>query len=156
MSAFTVERATALPGPAWLRARRAAAADRIVGAPMPDPDDELWRYTPIKDLDLAAFSTAPPSAEAPENDWVALADRGGLVKIVDGSLVSVELSDATTAAGPFAVLARRLWGTDEDVVILQGTEMGRPCRIEVHAEPGNIRVGGRVAACAEGRFVHLG
>ena len=61
-----------------------------------------------------------------------------------------------SAAGPFGVLARRLWGTDEDVVILQGAEMGRPCRIEVHAEPGNIRVGGRVAACAEGRFVHLG
>lgn len=61
-----------------------------------------------------------------------------------------------SAAGPFAVLARRMWGTDEDVVILQGAEMGRPCRIEVHAEPGNIRVGGKVSACAEGRFVHLG
>jgi trans-2,3-dihydro-3-hydroxyanthranilate isomerase len=61
-----------------------------------------------------------------------------------------------SAAGPFAVLARRLWGSDEDLVVLQGAEMGRPCRIEVHAEPGNIRVGGRVAACAEGRFVHLG
>lgn len=61
-----------------------------------------------------------------------------------------------SAAGPFGVLARRLWGTGEDVVILQGAEMGRPCRIEVHAEVGNIRVGGRVAACAEGRFVHLG
>ena len=57
-----------------------------------------------------------------------------------------------SAAGPFGVLARQLWGTDEDVVILQGTEMGRPCRIEVHAEPGNIRVGGKVAASAEGRF----
>ena len=58
-----------------------------------------------------------------------------------------------SAAAPFALLARRLWSTDEDVVILQGQEMGRPCRIEVHAEPGNIRVGGHVAACAEGRFV---
>ncbi len=57
-----------------------------------------------------------------------------------------------SAAGPFAVLARRLWQTDEDVVILQGAEMGRPCRIDVHAEAGNIRVGGKVAAVAEGRF----
>jgi PhzF family phenazine biosynthesis protein len=57
-----------------------------------------------------------------------------------------------SAAGPFGLLARRLWSTDEDVVILQGAEMGRPCRIEVHAEPGNVRVGGRVAGCAEGRF----
>lgn len=58
-----------------------------------------------------------------------------------------------SAAGPFGVLARRLWSTAEDVVIRQGEEMGRPCRIEVHAEPGNIRVGGHVAACAEGRFL---
>lgn len=61
-----------------------------------------------------------------------------------------------SAAGPFALLARRLWGSDEDLVVLQGAEMGRPCRIEVHAEAGNIRVGGKVSACAEGRFVHLG
>lgn len=61
-----------------------------------------------------------------------------------------------SAAGPIGVLARRIWRTDQDVVILQGAEIGRPCRIEVHAEPGNIRVGGRVAACAEGRFVPLG
>ena len=58
-----------------------------------------------------------------------------------------------SAAGPFGLLGRRLWSTDEDVVILQGAEMGRPCRIEVHAETGNLRVGGHVAACAEGRFV---
>jgi trans-2,3-dihydro-3-hydroxyanthranilate isomerase len=57
-----------------------------------------------------------------------------------------------SAAGPFGLLARRLWSTDEDLVILQGAEMHRPCRIEVHAEAGNVRVGGRVAACAEGRF----
>lgn len=56
------------------------------------------------------------------------------------------------AAGPIAVLARRLWGTGSDVTIRQGAEMGRPSRIEVHAEPGGLRVGGRVAACAEGRF----
>lgn len=57
-----------------------------------------------------------------------------------------------SAAGPFGLLARRLWSTDEDVVILQGAEMGRPCRIEVHAEEGNLRVGGHVAACATGMF----
>lgn len=102
MSAFTVERATALPGPAWLRARRAAAAERFVAAPMPDPDDELWRYTPIKDLDLARFSAAPPSAEAPSpgNSFAAgVSARDGLVVVVDGALVSVELSDTAKAAG---------------------------------------------------------
>jgi trans-2,3-dihydro-3-hydroxyanthranilate isomerase len=57
-----------------------------------------------------------------------------------------------SAAGAIGVLARRLWSTSADVVIRQGDEMGRPCRIEVHAEDGDVRVGGRVAACAEGLF----
>ena len=57
-----------------------------------------------------------------------------------------------SAAGPIATLARRLWSTAEDVTIEQGDYAGRPCRIQVHAEAGAIRVGGRVSACAEGRF----
>jgi trans-2,3-dihydro-3-hydroxyanthranilate isomerase len=57
-----------------------------------------------------------------------------------------------SAAGAAGVLARRLWATAVDVTIRQGDEMGRPCRLEVHAEDGNVRVGGRVAACAEGTF----
>ncbi len=57
-----------------------------------------------------------------------------------------------SAAGPIGVLARRLWGTDVDVVIDQGVELGRPCRMEVHAEEGNLRVGGAVSAVAQGIF----
>ena len=57
-----------------------------------------------------------------------------------------------SAAGAVAVLARRLWGTAADVTIRQGDEMGRACRLEVHAEEGNVRVGGRVAAVAAGTF----
>ncbi len=57
-----------------------------------------------------------------------------------------------SAAGPAAMLARSTWGMNEDVTILQGAEVGRPCRLEVHAEEGRLGVGGRVAACAEGRF----
>ncbi len=57
-----------------------------------------------------------------------------------------------SAAGPIGVLARRELGTDVDVTIHQGDLVGRPCTIEVHAEDGGIRVGGAVAACAEGRF----
>jgi len=57
-----------------------------------------------------------------------------------------------SAAGPIALLARSLWGTATDVIIHQGDEIGRPCRIEVHAEEGDVRVGGRIAASAEGRF----
>jgi trans-2,3-dihydro-3-hydroxyanthranilate isomerase len=58
-----------------------------------------------------------------------------------------------SAAGPIAVLARQQWRTDRTVTISQGDEIGRPCRIEVTVpDEGGPMVGGRVAACAEGRF----
>jgi trans-2,3-dihydro-3-hydroxyanthranilate isomerase len=57
-----------------------------------------------------------------------------------------------SAAGPIGVLARRLWGVDPDLTIRQGSEVGRPCAIEVHAEVGDLRVGGRVSLCAKGHF----
>jgi trans-2,3-dihydro-3-hydroxyanthranilate isomerase len=57
-----------------------------------------------------------------------------------------------SAAGPIGVLARREWGTDTDVTVLQGREIGRPCVIDVHAELGAVRVGGKVVQCAKGHF----
>ncbi|MDQ1438045.1 MAG: trans-2,3-dihydro-3-hydroxyanthranilate isomerase [Acidimicrobiaceae bacterium] len=57
-----------------------------------------------------------------------------------------------SAAGPIGLLARTHWGTDADVTVRQGAEVGRPCIIEVHAEEGALRVGGRVAMCAKGHF----
>ena len=57
-----------------------------------------------------------------------------------------------SAAGAVGLIARDRWGLDEDIVISQGDEIGRPCRIRVHAERGNVRVGGDVAACAAGVF----
>ncbi len=57
-----------------------------------------------------------------------------------------------SAAGPIALLARELWGTGTEVTITMGTEIGRPSRINVRTE-GELRVGGRVAPCAEGQFL---
>jgi trans-2,3-dihydro-3-hydroxyanthranilate isomerase len=57
-----------------------------------------------------------------------------------------------SAAGPIGVLARRLWDLGPDLLIRQGDEIGRPSRIQVHAEPGDLRVAGRVVLAAEGRF----
>lgn len=115
--------------------------------------------TPVDRLrpDLTALEAVARSVRATGVGVVRPVDAGTLhARLwVPGSSVP-EDPGTGSAAGPFALLARRLWGSDEDLVVVQGAEMGRPCRIEVHAEPGNIRVGGRVAACAEGRFVHLG
>lgn len=74
------------------------------------------------------------------------------VRVFAPSLGIVEDAGTGSAAGPIGLLAHRLWGTAVDVTVLQGAEIGRPCRIEVHAEEADLRVGGRVAACAEGVF----
>ena len=57
-----------------------------------------------------------------------------------------------SAAGPIALLARELWGTETEVTITMGTEIGRPSRIDVQTAD-ELRVGGRVALCAEGQFL---
>ena len=117
---------------------------------------------------LLVPTDAPIESLQPDNRALVAATRtlritgvGVLRRIDDGELHArvflpgpalVEDPGTGSAAGPFGLLARRLWSTDEDVVILQGAEMGRPCRIEVHAEVGNVRVGGHVAGCASGAF----
>jgi trans-2,3-dihydro-3-hydroxyanthranilate isomerase len=58
-----------------------------------------------------------------------------------------------SAAGPIALLAREQWGTADDVLIRQGDEMGRACRIEARGVRGDVRVSGRVTACAEGQLL---
>jgi trans-2,3-dihydro-3-hydroxyanthranilate isomerase len=57
-----------------------------------------------------------------------------------------------SAAGPIALLARSLWGTDERIVVGMGAEIGRPSRIEVDIT-NEILVGGRVTISAEGNFL---
>jgi Fe-S cluster assembly protein SufD len=105
VTAFSVEGSAALEGPAWLRARRAAAAARFVAAELPTAEQEIWRYTPIKDLDLASygFSRPEPSetdGHSLENPFVgAITDRAALVVIVDGWLSSVKVGEAAAAAG---------------------------------------------------------
>jgi predicted PhzF superfamily epimerase YddE/YHI9 len=46
-----------------------------------------------------------------------------------------------------------MWGVEESLTIHQGDEIGRACRIRVHAAEGDLRVGGRVVASAEGRWL---
>lgn len=58
-----------------------------------------------------------------------------------------------SAAGVIGVVAHRQWSTDIDVVVRQGDEIGRPSRIEVHADPDDLRVGGAVTLVAEGHFI---
>lgn len=92
-----------LPGPAWLQARRRAAAEQVAGTPLPSPDEEVWRYSRVAELDLDRFGRpAPPPAEVPDGARQvldAVRERSGAVVVVDGSVVHVELDPALAGAG---------------------------------------------------------
>ena len=60
---FTAEASAGLAGPDWLRRRRATGYEAFASSPLPSESEEVWRYTPIDDLDLDAF--APPDGRRP-------------------------------------------------------------------------------------------
>jgi predicted PhzF superfamily epimerase YddE/YHI9 len=69
---------------------------------------------------------------------------------VPGETATFEDPGTGSAAGPVGLIARRLWGMPADLVVKQGAEIGRPCTIHVHAEDGDVRVGGAVHQFAAG------
>jgi trans-2,3-dihydro-3-hydroxyanthranilate isomerase len=80
-------------------------------------------------------------------------DRANLYARVFGPAAGVsEDPGSGSAAGPIALVARQLWGTDERVVVGMGAEIGRPSRIEVDLTD-EILVGGQVVTSAEGDFL---
>ena len=95
-------------------------------------------------------------AAAVETDTVAVVrrrdDRNLHVRVFAPGAGISEDPGTGSAAGPIALVARRLWGVDDDLTIHQGLEIGRPCRIEVQLSDDVVWVGGAVVACAEGRF----
>ena len=139
--------------------REAAGVDRVLG---------VWRAEAAGNAHLVAavddtLDTLRPHPEAAREllDTHATTTLA-LVRHLDGDTLHVRVffrsvgiaEDPGTgsAAGPIGVLARRVWGLGPDLLIHQGDEIGRPCRIRVHAEPGDLRVAGRVVLAAEGRF----
>lgn len=103
--------------------------------------------------DLAAVSSATRGGGATTLAAVGRIDQRTLHVRVFAPAAGVGEDPGTgSAAGPVAVLARRTWGTDQRVTILQGAEVGRPCRIEVDADEAQLQVGGRISSCAEGHF----
>jgi Fe-S cluster assembly protein SufD len=106
VTSFTADAAHGLPGPDWLRARRAAAFQRFAAAELPSDVEEVWRYSRIGELDLADFS--PVSADAPAGPEVpeplrplldAVGERAGLVLVVDGRIAVAEVDEALAAKG---------------------------------------------------------
>jgi Fe-S cluster assembly protein SufD len=110
MTAFTADTARSLPGPDWLRARRTAAAERFEAASLPSPDEEIWRYSRVADLDLDEFGLVAAEDEAVPAEvdrlLAAYPDRAATVVTVDGTVVRAEVAPGPAeqglTAGPIA------------------------------------------------------
>ncbi|MCY3961424.1 MAG: Fe-S cluster assembly protein SufD [bacterium] len=93
---FTPDAAGAIPGPDWLVQRRIAAAEQVAATPMPSVEEEVWRYTPIGQLDLGRYQLgADPGAQSP----ASAPDYAGIADISNGRLCAVELSSEAAAEG---------------------------------------------------------
>jgi len=108
---FSADAAAALGGPDWLRARRAAALERFSATALPSPEEELWRYSRVAELDLDRYAPAlepPTGGAALPADVEAVLDAAGprsaLVVLRNGHLVSVEGGAAGLEVGPLADL----------------------------------------------------
>ncbi|MGH9187600.1 MAG: Fe-S cluster assembly protein SufD [Acidimicrobiales bacterium] len=107
LSAFTIDAARALPGPEWLRDRRVAAAERFAASTLPTPDEEVWRYSRVAELDLDAFALEPQPTAAPipaalTDALATVADPAAVVHVVNGKVVMTDVHDPRVVAGPAA------------------------------------------------------
>ena len=104
MSTFTPDVAAGLPGPAWLRSRRAAAAEAFAGAALPTTEEEVWRYSRIDDLVLDDFAPAAPGGDADvpaglAGVLAAVGEPAALVVARNGRVVRAEVADGLAAKG---------------------------------------------------------
>ena len=119
---------TAVPGPEWLRSRRAVSVERLAAATLPTAEEEVWRYSRIGDLSLDAFT---PAVEVTDPEVVAgcrvVADavapvRSGLLVLVDGYVAHVEIAPDVAARG--VVLAPASEATAGESIL--GAVLGEP------------------------------
>ena len=97
----------ASPAPAWLDERRRAVAERLGEPTMPSTDEEVWRYSRVDDIDLAAWApvTDVPAAGIPDavaEVLAALPERAATVVVRNGFVVHAEIAPAYEAKGLFA------------------------------------------------------
>lgn len=76
-----------IPADAPDRALREAAAERAAGLAVPSPELEVWRYSRIAELDLAASSPAAVRTTVTGADQVPVADPALIAELVAGMAV---------------------------------------------------------------------
>jgi Fe-S cluster assembly protein SufD len=140
-----------------LRARRARAAEAFEASTLPSAEEEVWRYSRIGDLDLAAFG--PVAAGSPGHtssvgevpaEWTA---QG--VVVAPASTLSEEVAGLGTVAGAgpdvFALLNDAFAADPLVVSVPRGVVLDEPIRIEqVFTGPGVAVFPRLVVRLAEG------
>lgn len=123
MPAFTPEAVGELNGP-W-QAERLAAAERFAAATLPTPDEEIWRYSRIAELDLDRFAPGTCSTEVQGAGDLLVEHDPGLLDVVgdvlDGSPdVFADLNTAFMAPVVLRIPPGRVVG--EPIVITHTVE----------------------------------
>ena len=113
MTEFSTDAARALAGPAWLVDRRVCAAQAFASAVPPDVADEEWRYSAIREFDLADFVPSLETCDAPALEFEI--DSAAVVRTVNGRVTSVDVADELVAAG---VYVGPLAGVDKGSALL--------------------------------------
>ena len=90
---FTPDLVDALDGTDALTKRRRAAADRAVATGMPSFTEEVWRYTPIDDLDAERYAFGAPGGAAGPVGLMGGVEDGAaaVVRITNGAVVDVSV-----------------------------------------------------------------
>jgi Fe-S cluster assembly protein SufD len=106
--AFSADAARSLGGPDWLVARRLAAVESLSAISWPTPEQEIWRYSRIGELDLERFRPfdeselgRPGDERAPGGGpWAAEAGaHAAMVVVRDGRVVHHEIDAGLEAKG---------------------------------------------------------
>ncbi len=90
---FSPDLVDALGGSDALAKRRRVAAERAVAAGQPSFTEEVWRYTPIDDLDPAQYAFAAPGGTAGPVGLMSGVDdsAAAVVHIANGAVVDVSV-----------------------------------------------------------------
>jgi Fe-S cluster assembly protein SufD len=82
---FRAEDAAALPGPPWLRDRRVAGHAAFASSALPSESEEVWRYSPIDELDLEQFApvVAPADGDADGDTADGAAYRDSIIATLE-------------------------------------------------------------------------
>ena len=131
---FTPEAAGAIPGPDWLARRRVAAAEQAAATPMPSVEEEVWRYTPIGQLDLSRYQLAiDPGAQSP----ASVPEQGAVVDTSNGRFCGAALTPDVAGQG---VVVRPLGDGDADLAASVDVDLFALMNAAFCAEPVLVQV----------------